>query len=89
MIREADVDGDGQINYEGAHSSCSITLTYPELHLFEIATQSSSRCVLLVFCLRVSSLIVINVDDAIKVIALCNLLRSPIGVIAGRHMCMN
>jgi calmodulin len=28
MIREADIDGDGQINYEGAHSSCSFMLTY-------------------------------------------------------------
>ena len=28
MIREADIDGDGQINYDGAHLSCPFTLIY-------------------------------------------------------------
>jgi hypothetical protein len=28
MIREADIDGDGQINYDGAHSSCLFTFIH-------------------------------------------------------------
>ena len=36
--------------------------------LIRIATQSGSRCVLLMFCLHVFSLMVINVDDAGSVI---------------------
>ena len=28
MIREADIDGDGQVNYEGKSVSCTITFNY-------------------------------------------------------------
>ena len=48
----------------------AFALSYPKRHLFEIATQNSSRCVLRVFCVSASLLIVINVDDAIKMIDL-------------------
>lgn len=87
MIREADVDGDGQINYDGAQSSCAFTLTY---HLL---TNTRPNCnpefvkvrILLVFYSSAFSLIVINLDDAIKVIASYNLLGFPIRVFAGRR----
>ena len=29
MIREADIDGDGQVNYEGMHSQCQLSPSVP------------------------------------------------------------
>ena len=56
MIREADIDGDGLISYDGAYLSSLSRLYMSSLMVpIRIATQSSSRCVLLMFCLHVSS----------------------------------
>ena len=68
MIREADSDGDGQINYDGAHCLLFHTHTcHPEWYLFELQPRvrqgvycSCSACTF--------SLIFINVDDAGQVI---------------------
>ena len=66
MIREADIDGDGQINYDGAHVS-SLSRLYVSSYLFDLQPRvrqgvycSCSACTF--------SLISINVDDAGQVI---------------------
>jgi hypothetical protein len=75
MIREADIDGDGQINYEGAHSiplSSSATTKQPLSRLFRAAefVKVSAVCASpAVLCL----LIVVDADDAGKVISRTNL----------------
>jgi len=76
MIREADVDGDGQINYDGAHSPLS-----SRPHLLNIAPVTCDAEFVKVHIVGpfppiICLLIVIVVDDAGQVITPLHLLRS-------------
>ena len=80
MIREADVDGDGQINYDGAHSLLS-----SRPHLLNVAPVTYDAEFVKVhivdpFHLIICLLIVIDVDDAGQVITPRHLVRSRISV---------
>jgi hypothetical protein len=53
MIHEADADGDGFVNYDGAHSSLSPQAHFLNIVSVTIVMQTSPRCVPFLFFLCV------------------------------------
>jgi hypothetical protein len=83
MIREADIDNDGQINYDGAHPAFSSrpqplnTVSVTRLFAIpEFVKVHTVRAFPVITCL----LIVIDADDAGQVIAPIHAMKSRIGV---------
>lgn len=74
MMREADTDGDGQIDFEGAHPVPRL-LRSLNISSAIFAMQSSSRCIQSTLFCSYCSLTVIGIDDGRKVIAPGHLLE--------------
>ena len=81
MIREADIDGDGQINYDGAHPIPLPSSTSPKHRFHDLRCRVRQGAYDSRFlCDYLFTEHVIDADDAGKVIALCHLMRSRIDV---------
>jgi hypothetical protein len=90
MIREADIDGDGQINYDGALPPCfRPKITHHAVFCSRDSLQSSSRCVCMRFFMSFPWYLVdtSSTDDAFQINILSACVR--MSTVQVRYFCIS